>query len=165
MEQKLSINPEVSMQAMCGKFDENVKIIQDQFGVEIFFIGSELLLKGSNESIGLAIKVLRAMENLILAGSDLDLQKLEYLIHMTLSQEQHNLEELDKQVLIATHKGKLIKPRTKGQDLYCKTIEENTLTFGVGPAGTGKTFLAVTMAARAFRNKEEIGRASCRERV
>lgn len=154
MEQKIKINSEVSMQSLCGKFDENLKIIQDQLGVEIFLTGNDLLLKGSKESIALATQVLSAMEKLLLAGAELDLQKLEYLIYMTLSRDQHHLERLDGEVLLATHKGKLIKPRTKGQSLYCKTIEKNTLTFGIGPAGTGKTFLAVTMAARAFRNKE-----------
>lgn len=154
MEQKIKINPEVSMQSMCGKFDENIKIIQDQLNVEIFFTGNDLLLRGEKEPIAFAIEIITAMEKLILAGAELDLQKLEYLIYMTLSRNQHQLERLDGEVLLATHKGKLIKPRTKGQSLYCKTIEKNTLTFGVGPAGTGKTFLAVTMAARAFRNKE-----------
>ncbi|NLY36458.1 MAG: phosphate starvation-inducible protein PhoH [Tissierellia bacterium] len=154
MEQKITINPEVSMQLMCGKFDENFKIIQDQLAVEIFFTGNDLLIKGNSDSVASTIEILRSMEKLILAGAELDLQKLEYLIYMTLRRDQHQLERLDGEVLLATHKGKLVKPRTKGQSLYCKTIEKNTLTFGVGPAGTGKTFLAVTMAARAFRNKE-----------
>lgn len=154
MEQKLTLNPEVSMRSLCGKFDENLKILQDQLGVEIFFIGNDLLIKGGEEAIARTVEVVHAMEKLLLSGAELDLQKLEYLIYMTLSRDTHQLEHLDGEILLATYKGKLIKPRTKGQSLYCKTIEKNTLTFGVGPAGTGKTFLAVTMAARAFRNKE-----------
>lgn len=154
METRIKIDPDVSMQDMCGKLDENLKIIQDQLGVELYFTGSEFIIKGEAPGLEAAKKVLRAMEKLLKAGASLDLQKLEYLIFMTLGKDQHQLEKLDNEILIATHKGKLIKPRTKGQSVYCKAIEANTLTFGVGPAGTGKTFLAVVMAARAFRNKE-----------
>ncbi len=154
MEEKIIISSEVSMQDMCGKFDENLKIIQNQLGVELFFTGNVFIARGTPEAVDNTRKVLQSMEKLLLAGAILDLQKLEYLIYMTLSKDKHQLDKLNGEILIATHKGKLIKPRTKGQSLYCKTIESNTLTFGEGPAGTGKTFLAVTMAARAFRNKE-----------
>lgn len=154
MEEKITINPEVSMQEMCGRFDENLKIIQAQLKVELFFTGNAFIIRGTPDAVDNARKVLLSMEKLLLAGATLDLQKLEYLIYMTVSKDKHQLEKLNGEILIATHKGKLIKPRTKGQSHYCKTIENNTLTFGVGPAGTGKTFLAVTMAARAFRNKE-----------
>ncbi len=156
MEIRIAIDQDVSMQDMCGKFDENLKIIQDQLEVELFFSASEFIIRGEEEAVDAAKKVLRAMEKLLKAGAQLDLQKLEYLIFMTLTrdQNQYQVEKLDREILIATHRGKLIKPRTRGQSLYCRTIEKNTLTFGVGPAGTGKTFLAVVMAARAFRNKE-----------
>ncbi len=154
MEEKRALHPEVSPQTICGNFDENIKILQNALGVEIFFVGNDLLLRGSEESIAMTKEVLDAMEKLILSGSKVDPQKLEYLLYMAKKEDTQELITLDQEVLLATHKGKLIKPRTKGQSVYYKTIEKHTLTFGIGPAGTGKTFLAVAMAARAFRNKE-----------
>lgn len=154
MEEKRSMHPEVSPQNICGNFDEHIKILQNALGVEIFFVGNDFLLRGSEAAIQLTKEVLDAMEQLILSGGKVDPQKLEYLLYMVKKEDARELVKLDQEVLLATHKGKLIKPRTKGQSIYYKTIEKHTLTFGIGPAGTGKTFLAVAMAARSYRNKE-----------
>lgn len=97
--------------------------------------------------------VLDRIQKLIAGGEAIDLQKLEYTIMMatSLKKEDTDFESI---AITSTTKGKIIKPKTRGQAAYIKAIMNNTLTFGIGPAGTGKTYLAVAMAARAYKKKE-----------
>lgn len=153
MERIIELLPQVPLQDLFGRFDENIMILHEQLDVEVFSVNNHLVIRGEKENVTAAEFVLQRMQKLIVSGEGIDLQKLEYAIMMATDQKQ-DLADFDNEAVVSTSKGKIIKPKTKGQAAYVKAIEKNTLTFGVGPAGTGKTYLAVAMAAKAYKKKE-----------
>lgn len=153
MERIIELLPQVPLQDLFGRFDENIMIIHEQLDVEVFSVNNHLVIRGENENVMAAEFVLQRMQKLIAGGDGMDLQKLEYAIMMATDQKSQT-DDFDNEAIVSTSKGKIIKAKTKGQAGYVKAIEKNTLTFGVGPAGTGKTYLAVAMAAKAYKKKE-----------
>lgn len=153
MERIIELLPQVPLQDLFGRFDENIMIIHEQLDVEVFSVNNHLVIRGEQDNVASAEFVLQRMQKLIAGGEGLDLQKLEYAIMMA-TDRKHSTADFDNEAIVSTNKGKLIKAKTKGQAGYVKAIEKNTLTFGVGPAGTGKTYLAVAMAAKAYKKKE-----------
>lgn len=136
-----------------GSFDENIKRIEETFHVKITNRDTELKISGEVEAVD---KGARAMEGLLLLaakGENIDEQKVRYLISLVSSGEDDKIPEMAKDVVCITAKGKPIKPKTLGQQRYMKAIMKNTVTIAVGPAGTGKTYLAVAAAVAAFREK------------
>ncbi len=116
--------------------------------------GDELRISGDEESVFKTGKVIEALMHFINRGENLSEQNVRYCISMVKEGSEDNLSQLADDCICITAKGKPIKPKTVGQKKYCKAIFENTITFGVGPAGTGKTYLAVAMAVTAFRSKQ-----------
>ena len=116
--------------------------------------GDELRISGDEESVFQTGKVIEALMHFINRGENLSEQNVRYCISMVKEGSEDNLSQLADDCICITAKGKPIKPKTVGQKKYCKAIFENTITFGVGPAGTGKTYLAVAMAVTAFRSKQ-----------
>ncbi len=116
--------------------------------------GDELRISGDEESVFQTGKVIEALMHFINRGENLSEQNVRYCISMVKEGSEDNLSQLADDCICITAKGKPIKPKTVGQKKYCKAISENTITFGVGPAGTGKTYLAVAMAVTAFRSKQ-----------
>jgi phosphate starvation-inducible PhoH-like protein len=114
----------------------------------------ELKISGDEENIFNAGKVIDNLMNFINRGENLSEQNVRYCISLVKEGSEENFTELANGCICITAKGKPIKPKTVGQKKYCKAIGENTITFGVGPAGTGKTYLAVAMAVTAFRSKQ-----------
>jgi len=139
--------------AVFGSFDENIKRIEETLGVSIVNRGTELKVSGEAEAADKAARTLEGLLSLAAKGETIDEQRVRYLI--TLVQEGNDalVAKMAKDVVCITAKGKPIKAKTVGQQDYMKAIQNNTVTIGVGPAGTGKTYLAVAAAVAAFRER------------
>ena len=137
-----------------GSFDENISRIEEAFGVRITARGTELKVTGDEEAADRGARALEALMNLAAKDEEIDEQKVRYLIEMVSRGEDGKVAELSKDVVCVTAKGKPIKAKTLGQQRYLRAIQNHTITIGVGPAGTGKTYLAVAEAVTAFRQKK-----------
>lgn len=137
-----------------GNFDENVKIIEKECSVDITTRDSGIKISGSMESVEKAKRVLRALLDMARRGDNVTTQNVSYVISMVEEGNEQLLAELGADNICITAKGRPIKPKTLGQKEYVKAIASNTITLGIGPAGTGKTYLAVAMAVTALRNKQ-----------
>ena len=137
-----------------GSLDENIRIIEQEFGVTVINRDTELKVSGEDEAAQLAAKVLEGLIQLAAKGESIGEQNVRYVIGLVREGQEQKITELTKDVICITAKGKPIKAKTLGQQQYMKAIEHNTITLGVGPAGTGKTYLAVAAAVAAFRARE-----------
>ena len=140
--------------ALFGSFDSNIKLIEREFGVKITCRGSELKIEGDAELSAKATTVIESLLQFLSRGEALSEQNVRYCISLVNAGSEEKIEELAGDCICITSKGKPIKPKTIGQKRYCNLIAKNTITIGVGPAGTGKTYLAVAMAVTAFRSKQ-----------
>ncbi len=136
-----------------GSFDENVKKIEQTYNVKITNRGTELKVTGEEEAADKGARAIEGLLTLAAKGEPIDEQKVRYLIELVSSGNDDKIGEMAKDVVCITAKGKPIKAKTLGQQKYMKAIMKNTVTIGVGPAGTGKTYLAVAAAVAAFREK------------
>ena len=139
--------------AVFGSFDENVKKIEEALGVQIINRGNELKITGDEESVCMAAETLEGLLALAAKGEQIDEQRVRYLITLVREGNSEQVNQIAKDVVCITAKGKPIKAKTVGQQKYMKAIAQNTITLGVGPAGTGKTYLAVAAAVAAFRER------------
>ena len=136
-----------------GSFDENIKRIEQTYGVKITNRGTELKISGEDEAADRAGRAIEGLLLLAAKGETNDEQKVRYLIDLVSSGNEDKIGEMAKDVVCITAKGRPVKAKTLGQQRYMKAILKNTITIGVGPAGTGKTYLAVAAAVAAFREK------------
>ena len=136
-----------------GSFDENIKRIEQTYGVKITNRGTELKISGEDEAADRAGRAIEGLLLLAAKGETIDEQKVRYLIDLVSSGNEDKIGEMAKDVVCITAKGHPVKAKTLGQQRYMKAILKNTITIGVGPAGTGKTYLAVAAAVAAFREK------------
>ena len=139
--------------AVFGSFDENIKRIESALGVTVVNRGTELRVSGDEEMADKAVRTLEGLLALAAKGETIDEQRVRYLITLVSEGNDHQVAQMAKDVVCITAKGKPIKAKTVGQQHYMKAIQKNTITIGVGPAGTGKTYLAVAAAVAAFRDK------------
>ncbi len=137
-----------------GSFDENIRKIEDAFCVRVVNRGTELKVQGDEEYVDQGVRAIEGLLALAAKGETIDEQKVRYLIDLVRSGEDDKIGAMARDVVCVTAKGKPIKAKTLGQQKYLKAIEKNTITIGVGPAGTGKTYLAVAEAVAAFRAKQ-----------
>lgn len=138
-----------------GNMDENIKTISREFNVEIGSRNGEIIIIGKdNENLRLVETLIVSLIETIKSGNELDSQKIDYYISSVREGDISKVADLNDEIIIVTARGKFIKPKTFGQKKYYKAIMENDVTFGVGPAGTGKTYLAVAMAVKAFKNND-----------
>ena len=137
--------------AVFGSFDENIKRIEDALGVRVINRGTDLRVMGDEEMVDKAVRTLEGLLALASKGEVIDEQRVRYLITLVNEGNDHQVAQMAKDVVCITAKGKPIKAKTVGQQTYMKAILKNTVTIGVGPAGTGKTYLAVAAAVAAFR--------------
>ena len=137
-----------------GSFDENIRKIEDAFGVRITNRNNELKVSGDEEAADKGCRAIEALLALAAKGEEIDEQKVRYLINLVNTGNEDQVSKIAKDVVCVTAKGRPVKAKTIGQQNYLKAIEKNTITIGVGPAGTGKTYLAVAMAVKAFRAQE-----------
>lgn len=137
--------------AVFGSFDENIKRIEDALNVTIVNRGTDLRVSGEAEAADKAVRALEGLLALAAKGEVIDEQRVRYLITLVQEGNDDYVSQMAKDVVCITAKGKPIKAKTVGQQQYMKAIGKNTITLGVGPAGTGKTYLAVAAAVAAFR--------------
>jgi len=139
--------------AVFGSFDENIRRIEDTLNVSIVNRGTDLRINGDVEAVDKAARTLEGLLALAAKGEMIDEQKVRYLITLVQEGNDSYVTQMAKDVVCITAKGKPIKAKTVGQQQYMKAIGKNTVTIGVGPAGTGKTYLAVAAAVAAFRER------------
>jgi len=137
-----------------GSFDQNVHLIEDALKVQVTDRESELRISGEAENVILAEKAVSGLLALAARGERIDSQSVRYVLNLVREGREAKIGELAEDVICVTAKGKPVKAKTLGQRAYCEAIAKNTVTLGVGPAGTGKTYLAVAAAVAAFRAKE-----------
>ncbi len=138
-----------------GDFDYNIKKINKEFNVVITQHGSTITINGETDNVLKAHRVLETLLVSIANGEQITEQSLDYAVNLVKENKEERIKEVaNADFVCITSRGKPVKPKTLGQKTYVDAIKRNTITFGVGPAGTGKTHLAVAMAVNAFRNKE-----------
>jgi len=153
-EQTVSVDRMEHAVSLFGSFDENVKLIEKEYSVNVISRGSELKVTGDVENVNKATRAINGLLMLINKGEALSPQNVRYVISLVNEDSEEKLTEMTGDCVCVTAKGKPVKPKTLGQKKYIEAIKNNTITLGVGPAGTGKTYLAVAMAVTAFRAKE-----------
>lgn len=139
--------------AVFGSFDENIRHIEEALGVTIVNRGTDMKVSGQEEAAYKAVRTLEGLLSLASKGETIDEQRVRYLITLVQEGNESQVTQMAKDVVCITAKGKPIKAKTVGQQEYMKAISKNTITLGVGPAGTGKTYLAVAAAVAAFRER------------
>ena len=139
--------------AVFGSFDENIRRIEEALSVSIVNRGTELKVSGDEEAVDMAVRTLEGLLTLAARGEMIDEQRVRYLITLVREGNADQMVQMAKGVVCITAKGKPIKAKTVGQQNYMQAIQKNTVTIGVGPAGTGKTYLAVAAAVAAFRER------------
>ncbi|MBR0200329.1 MAG: PhoH family protein [Oscillospiraceae bacterium] len=137
-----------------GSFDQNLRIIENELGVKVLDRDDQLHICGEAEDVMVAEKAINGLLTLAAKGENIDAQNVRYILKLVSEGKEKQIEELAGDVICITAKGKPIKPKTLGQRDYCEAIRDNTVTLGIGPAGTGKTYLAVAAAVAAFRAEE-----------
>ena len=140
--------------AVFGSFDENIRRIEDALGVNIVNRGNELKIVGDAEDVDKAARTLEGLLTIAARGEVIDEQRVRYLLTLVQEGNDDQVSKIAKDVVCISAKGKPIKAKTVGQQNYMKAIQKNTITIGVGPAGTGKTYLAVAAAVAAFRERQ-----------
>ena len=148
------------IQTVFGQFDANIKKIEKEYSVSMILRDDKLKVSGSEEGVKKSIQVIEQLFQMADRGSSIDEQKVDYTISIVNEHPQEakeSLAELDRDIICHTMSGKPIKPKTVGQRTYVNSIEKSMIVFGVGPAGTGKTYLAMAKAITAFKNNE-VGR-------
>ena len=154
MEQRISIERLEQAINLFGSFDENIRLIESEFHVTVANREGELRANGEPEDTMLACKALSALLTLSNRGEAINEQNVRYVIGLARSGQEEKIGELTQDVICISAKGRPIKPKTIGQKEYVDSISQNTVTIGVGPAGTGKTYLAVAAAVAAFRERK-----------
>ena len=154
MEQRIGIERMEEAIDVFGSFDENIRLLEAEFGVMVVNRGGEIVLSGDVENVMLAEKAVRALLTLSAKGETINEQHVRYVIGLARSGQSERITELTQDVICITSKGRPVKPKTIGQKQYMDSVINNTVTIGVGPAGTVKTYLAVAAAVAAFRDKQ-----------
>ena len=139
---------------MLGAFDENLDFLMRELGVTAYVDGMKIRIEGGQDSVIIAEKALKTQLALVETGEEVDKGRTAYCIELAKEGKEEEITALESGAIAVTSRGKQIKCKTVGQKLYIDAIKKNTVTLGVGPAGTGKTYLAVCMAVSAFKSKQ-----------
>lgn len=154
-EATLNMDSMEQLRAVFGDFDCNINLIQKAFGVTIFSRGAGVKITAEEQSaVSRAEKAVQSLSKLYFKGEQINEQAVRYVISMVNDGTEDEVETMSADCVCVSYSGKPIKPKTLGQKKYCDMIRKNTITFGVGPAGTGKTYLAVALAVSAFKAHE-----------
>ncbi|NLA13686.1 MAG: phosphate starvation-inducible protein PhoH, partial [Tissierellia bacterium] len=153
-EQNVLIANEDELIKLLGIHDKNIKIIKSYYDVNILVRNGALKITGEKENSEAVSKIIKDILNTIRTEGDISDQKVIYLIEANKSNSQIDYNQILKEVIVTSASGRIIKPKTVGQKRYVDMINSKDVTFGIGPAGTGKTYLAVACAVNAFRKKE-----------
>ena len=153
-EQSINVDRMEQAVSLFGSFDENVRLIEEHYQVDIVTRGADLKVAGEPENVAKAVRAIQGLLQLINRGEQLNEQNVRYVLMLVDEDGEEQLPQLTGDSICITSKGRPVKPKTLGQKKYIEAIRNNTMVLGVGPAGTGKTYLAVAMAVNAFRAKE-----------
>ncbi len=153
-ERRITVRDSAQMQEICGSFDENLKALEKQYDVSVICRGDELKIVGELEAASRAASAVRAMLHMSDTGQPMNEQTVRYVASMVDDGEENEIETLTEDGVCLTATGKVVRAKTVGQKKYVDAIRKNTIVFGIGPAGTGKTYLAVAMAVKAFKRHE-----------
>ena len=154
MEKEILLNSVDEAIGLFGNFDENILLIEKELGVKIFHRNGIVKVSGEDVAATMAAEVLEGLLQRLKFDEALDAQTVRYLIGMAREGNVKSVAEIGGSCVCVTAKGKPIKPKTLGQKTYVENIAKNIVNLGIGPAGTGKTYLAVACAVTAFKNKE-----------
>ena len=153
-EQIITLDAVEQAVSLFGSFDENIRMVEREFSVSIVSRGSDLKIMGEAENVEKALRAIHSMILYVNRGEPLTELNVRYVLSLVNEGNEDKLSSMTTDSICITSKGRPVKPKTLGQKKYTQAIKDNTITFGVGPAGTGKTYLAVAMAVTAFRDKE-----------
>ena len=154
-EQTIDIERIEQIVGLFGNFDENIKRVEKRYNVVITSHGSTIRVKGEILNVMSAVKTLEGLIKMVNKGESITDQNIDYIASLVDDGEEYKISDItDNNCICITARGKPIKPKTIGQKQYIEAIRNNTITIGVGPAGTGKTYLAVVEAVNAFRAKK-----------
>ena len=150
----LNVNDTEQIINLFGPYDENINLIQRQYGVVVISRGTDIKVSGSEENVDKACQAIESLMKISKTGEKLTDQTIRYVATMVSDGESEQVNELIGDGICVTATGKIVRPRTVGQKKYTDGIKKNTIVMGIGLAGTGKTYLAVAMAAKAFKAHE-----------
>jgi len=153
MERRIAVDRVENILSVFGSFDQNLRLIEGELGVRVTDREAELHISGEEEAVALAEKAVEGLLALAAKGENIDEQRVRYILKLVQDGREEKISELGSDVICITAKGRPVKAKTLGQKQYVDSILHNTITLGVGPAGTGKTYLAVAAAVAAFRDK------------
>ncbi|HJB68693.1 MAG TPA: PhoH family protein [Candidatus Fournierella excrementigallinarum] len=153
-EKLIELNSVETALAIFGSRDENIRFLENEFSITAVCRGSQIKFTGEPEQVAAAARAVDAMLTLLENHTPLEEQTVRYCISLAGAGEERRVRELTQDFVAVTAKGRPVRPKTLGQREYLQAIKQNAVTFGVGPAGTGKTYLAVAMAVKAFKSKE-----------
>ena len=154
MEQLINIDRMEQAVALFGNFDENIRLLEQQYHVSILNRDNDIKINGEPEDVMHATRAIHGLLQLISRGEQLTEQNVRYVMMLVNEGAEQELPTLSGDSICITSKGRPVKPKTLGQKAYVEAIRKNTVVLGIGPAGTGKTYLAVAMAVEAFRSKQ-----------
>ena len=153
IETNIQIDDMEKIMNLFGNFDQNLKVIENEFNADIIVREGEVKIVGEEKAVGMLKKTLDILLKMQEAGEIITSHSISYTIGLVKEGEEKRADELS-DVIITSARGKAIKSKTIGQKKYVDAIQNNEIVFGIGPAGTGKTYLAVAMAVKAFKNRE-----------
>ena len=142
-----------SLMAVIGQYDENIKLLEDRLNVRVLLRDNAVCVSGEEFMTDKAVTVLRQIEDMAAHGEEITKRQVVHILNMAVEDRLDEISDSKDPVICTTFKGRQIKAKTLGQRNYVNSVVKNTVTFCIGPAGTGKTFLAVAMAVNAFKNK------------
>lgn len=154
VERRMVIHDSQVAAAIMGNYDEHLAIMEDELGVRVILRNGSLVLLGTAEQVAEGKEVIRQLEAFYLERRNLTPSDVKYIINSVRIGQQAGLAALAREVILTTSRGKPVRSKTLGQQQYVRAMSESDAVFAIGPAGTGKTYLAVVMAVRALRNKE-----------
>ncbi|WP_296647399.1 PhoH family protein [Romboutsia sp. 13368] len=147
------VKEETFERELFGNFDENIKLIEETLKIDVILREGNIVLMGEEKNVNQALKLMTELHQSVSNGKKLDKQSISYSLSLLLEGSEDKIKELE-DTIVLTQKGKAVQPKTLGQKEYINLIKNNDITFGIGPAGTGKTYLAVAMAVKAFKRDE-----------
>lgn len=153
-EQSINVDRMEQAVSLFGSFDENIRLIERHYAVDILTRGTDIKVSGEPEAVAKAVRAIQGLLQLINRGEQVGEQNVRYVLMLVDEGSEEELPKLSSDSICITSKGRPVKPKTIGQKKYVDAIRKNTIVLGVGPDGTGKTYLAVAMAVSAFRAKE-----------
>lgn len=153
IEQSVSVDRLEDIAGLFGNFDENIRMIENEYTVKVTQRGTDLKLSGEADDVSRAARAIECLLRMLSRGEAISEQNIRYVMSLVADGNEEKVDELGRDVICITSRGKPVKAKTLGQKQYVECIRTNTITIATGPAGTGKTYLAVAMAVQAFKNK------------